>query len=62
MKAELTPYQQADAILKALLADLRGRAGFDDNWGMADRETQREMRATWRRLILQVLKPPIDKP
>ena len=62
MKLESTVYQQTDVILKALLKDLQGRSGFDDIWGTMDRDVQREMKATWRRLILQVLKPPLDKP
>ena len=58
----MTPYQQADQIVKALLADLAGRQGLGDEWDGIDRDIQKEIRATWRRIVLQTLKPPTPPP
>lgn len=58
MKPEQTPDQQADQIVAALLTDLQDRGGLDDAWGMIDSDIQEEIKDTWRRIILQILKPP----
>lgn len=55
MKPELTPDQQADQIVEALLTDLQDRAGLSDAWEMNDSDIQEEIQDTWRRIILRIL-------
>ena len=43
-------------MLRAVLADLQTQPGLGEAWAQLDCRAQKEIRLTWRRLLLQTLK------
>ncbi|MCK9568810.1 hypothetical protein M0R72_07715 [Candidatus Pacearchaeota archaeon] len=46
---------KAQMIVDKILDDLTDRRGLRQEWEQVDRETQKEIRAEWRRIIESVL-------
>jgi len=43
-------------IVEALIYDISDRRGLKHEWNAIDAEVQREIRATWRKIIRRLLK------
>lgn len=46
----------ARRIVATLLDDMNDRRGFRQNWDQIDTDTQQEIIAEWRRLVVEVLR------
>lgn len=49
------PMSKAEAVVNAIIKNLRGRKGLGDEWDQIDDDVIEEIRLTWIQLVDEVL-------